>query len=111
MQFSCNSVAILLEISAVQQNDPKKQLNLLSIGNVHAFFKNIPKNWPIWAEIVGGDSTLYLRKDLLKHSTSFGNDLVLCLNEKYIWSQLLRILGIICGNLDKVCDSNKPKNG
>ena len=66
-------------------------------------------NWPIWAEIVGGDSTLYLRKDLLKHSTSFGNDLVLCLNEKYIWSQLLRILGIICGNLDKVCDSNKPK--
>ena len=50
MQFSCNSVAILLEISAVQQNDPKKQLNLLSIGNVHAFFKNIPKNWPIWAD-------------------------------------------------------------
>ena len=53
MQFSCNSVAILLEISAVQQNDPKKQLNLLTYWKcscMRAFFKNIPKNWPIWAD-------------------------------------------------------------
>ena len=44
MQFSCNSVAILLEISAVQQNDPKKQLNLTTnIENIHAleFFSKI----------------------------------------------------------------------
>ena len=70
---------------------------VLSEGRSIALYRN----WPIWADIVGGDFALS-QKGLAKKIPFFENKLVQCMKKKYEWSKLFDIFFIINASSDIV---------
>ena len=71
---------------------------VLSEGRSIALYRN----WPIWADIVGGDFALS-QKGLAKKIQFFGNKVVQCMKKNTEWLKIFDTFYVINASSDIVC--------